>query len=60
MLAGLGSGMLLWGTELFAKAQRKKIGLIAMFLQLGVQVSLMFAGSYSLRGYYEWPLNPQQ
>jgi hypothetical protein len=37
--AGIGSGMLHWGTDLFAQAQRKKIGLIAMFLQLGVQVS---------------------
>jgi hypothetical protein len=35
---GLPKGDFGWGSPVFAKAQRKKVRLIAMFLKLGVQV----------------------
>lgn len=36
--SGLPTGDLGWGSPVFAKAQRKKVRLIAIFIQLGVQV----------------------
>jgi hypothetical protein len=38
VMPGLPTGDFGWGSPIFAKAQRKKVRLIAMFLKLGVQV----------------------